>query len=271
MAQAFHTRAGLCTAAIMVFFGALATESLPAWMLQFVPMDRNGEPMFSLARDGQSARPSADGRGQAIEADCSAVGREPGASAYAFHPPCAGRSIAPNGRWGVEVLANTGFVRLAGPDGLTIDDLPSLTDGMPFVLEWSPRSDWFFVNHYLGSGNERLRVFQIVNRSVVERSALFAAVTEEMVRRYPCLGRTATVHATGHRWSGDGSRIALAAYARADACLVERGRGNWVVDGNWEPLWMIGNAETGRIDPASISVQTGGSRHPPSDGPYAAF
>ena len=59
-------------------------------------------------------------------------------------------------------------------DGRTIDDIATLADAMPFVLEWSPRSDWFFVNHSLGGGHERLRLFQIVNRSVVERSALFA-------------------------------------------------------------------------------------------------
>lgn len=271
MAQSFHTRAALCTAAVMVFFGALATESLPSWMLQFVPMDRDGQPMISLARDGQATRPKANDRGQTLIVDCEAVGREPGATAYAFHPPCAGRSIAPNGRWGVEVIASTGVVRLAGPDGLTIDDIPSLTDGMPFVLEWSPRSDWFFVNHSLGRGEERLRVFQIVNRSVVERSALFAEATREMVRRFPCLARNGEVRASGRSWSGDGRRIALAAYAPTDACLVQRGPGDFAVEGEWQPLWMVGAAESGRIDADSVRVRPGGSGDLPSEGPYAAF
>ena len=171
MASSFHVRAGLCTAAVMVFFAALATGDLPAWMLQGPSMERGGRPTFSLPRGGQTVSGPAEAIGPVLSLDCDGVGREPGASAYTFRPPCAGRSIAPNRRWGVEAIADTGAVRLAGPDGRTIDDIATLADAMPFVLEWSPRSDWFFVNHSLGGGHERLRLFQIVNRSVVERSA----------------------------------------------------------------------------------------------------
>lgn len=271
MAQSFHARAALCTAAVMVLFGALATGDLPAWMLQFGPMDRSGEPMLWLPRDGQTTPAPREDRGQALVVDCDGVGRDPGATAYTFRPPCAGRSIAPNGRWGVEVIAGTGAVRLAGPNGVTIDDIPNLTDGMPFVLEWSSRPDWFFVNHALGRGEERLRVFQIVNRSVVERSALFAEASREMVRRYPCLGRNGAVRASGRRWSGDGRSVALVAYAPTDACLVRGAAGDFAIEGAWEPLWMIGEVETGQIDPASVRARAGGIADLPPDGAYAAF
>ena len=255
----------------MVFFGAIATGNVPAWMLRFVPMNRDGTATLSVAQDGQTMPAQRSDRGRERNVDCSVVGREPGASAYTFQSPCAGRSIAPNGRWGVEMIAGTGVVRLAGPAGMTIDEISNLADGMPFVLEWSPRSDWFFVNHLLGEGEERLRVFQIVNRSVVERSALFAEASREMVRRYPCLGRGGEVRASGRRWSADGRRIALAAYAPADACVVQRGAGDFADEGGWERLWMIGEAETGRIDPASVRPRPGGAGDLPSDGPYAAF
>ena len=271
MASSFHVRAGLCTAAVMVFFAALATGDLPAWMLQGPSMERGGRPTFSLPRGGQTVSGPAEAIGPVLSLDCDGVGREPGASAYTFRPPCAGRSIAPNRRWGVEAIADTGAVRLAGPDGRTIDDIATLADAMPFVLEWSPRSDWFFVNHSLGGGHERLRLFQIVNRSVVERSALFAGAIEEMVRRYPCLGRGAQVRASGHRWSADGRRVALAAYAPADACVERRGAGDFVTNGTWEPLWMIGDSATGRIDPASVRVRAGGNGSLPTDGAYADF
>ena len=271
MAQSFHVRAALCTGAVMVFFAAMATGDLPAWMLQFDSMERGGTPILSLPRGGQTVSGPAREPRMILNLDCDGVGRQPGGSAYTFRPPCAGRSIAPNGRWGVEVIAGTGNVRLGGPDGRTIDDIPSLTNDMPFVLEWSPRSDWFFVNHSVGNGEERLRVFQIVNRSVIERSALLAEATEEMVRRYPCLGNGAQVRVAGQRWSDDGRRIAFAAYAATNACLVERGAGDFAIAGEWEPLWMIGEAASGRIDPGSIRPRSGGSGALPSDGPYAAF
>ena len=255
----------------MVFFGALATGNVPAWMLRFVPLNRDGTPVLALPQDGQTTPAQRSDRGRMRDADCSGVGREPGASAYTFQSPCAGRSIAPNGRWGVEMIAPTGAVRLAGPDGLSIDDIASLADGLPFVLEWSPRSDWFFVNHSLGRGEERLRLFQIINRSVVERSALFAEASREMVRRFPCLGRGGEVRVSGRRWSADGSRVALVAYAPADACLVRRGAGDFAVEGDLQPLWMIGEVESGRIDPATVRTHAGGIAELPSDGPYAAF
>jgi len=270
MAQPFNVRAALCTAAVMFFFGALATGDLPAWMVQFSSREKSRAPSLPLPQRGQSSPAPAADIGKAPELDCRGLGRERNVPAYGFHPPCPGRALAPNGQWAVEVVAGASGVRLATADGQLLDEIPNLADSMPFVLYWSPRSDWFFANHYLGSDLERLRVFQIVNRQVIERSSLYAYATTEMVRRYPCFGRRGTVVASGWRWSRDGRRVAMIVYARPDAC--------WDYDGtqrqstpDWEPLWMIGDAETGRIDPASVRIRRGGVGDMPADGPYAAL
>ena len=139
------------------------------------------------------------------------------------------------------------------------------------MLYWSPDSAWLFANHYRGSTMERLRVFQIVNRTVVERSAVYAEAIRTAVARYPCLGRSAAVYASGWRWSRDGRRIAMTVYARPDACHVQTGRGIWEPAGRWEVLWMIGDAASGRIDPASVRIREGGAAPIPTDGPYASL
>lgn len=206
--------------------------------------------------------------GGARETDCRHVGDR--GVGYQFIATCPGRATSPGGRWAVvQQGGDAADVVLADAGGRLLDEIPNLNDATPFVLLWAPKGDWFLANHYQGSGHERLRVFEIVNRTVVERSAVYADAVRTAVARYPCLGRTATVFASGWRWSRDGRRIAMTVYARPDACLVERGPGKWVPDGDWEVLWMIGHAATGRIDPASVRVRVDGVGEMPSDGPYA--
>lgn len=48
MAQPFSVRAALCTAAVMFFFGALATGDLPVWMVQSTAVERHGAPAAIL-------------------------------------------------------------------------------------------------------------------------------------------------------------------------------------------------------------------------------
>jgi hypothetical protein len=164
-----------------------------------------------------------------------------------------------------------GGVSLVDAQGQFLDDLPQLMDGMPFVLFWSPRSDWFFVNHYQGSTMEELRLFHVVNRQVIEHSALFSEATQVSVERNPCLRRTGTVQASGWRWSRDGRRIALVAYAHPAACIPPGANRPGRPDEAVESLWMIGDARSGRIDPASVRVRRDGVGKLPTDGPYANF
>jgi hypothetical protein len=166
-----------------------------------------------------------------------------------------------------------GGVSLAEAEGEFLDDLPQLMDGMPFVLFWSPRSDWFLVNHYQGSTMEQLRVFQIVNREAIERSAVFAEAAKIMVVRHPCLARrkSGRVYASGWRWSRDGRRIALVAYAHPAACIPPAANPSGHGDEHVDSLWMIGDAQSGRIDPASVRVRPGGLGDLPTKGPYEGF
>jgi hypothetical protein len=155
--------------------------------------------------------------GGALDTDCSHVAGGLGGPGYQFIVDCPGRAHSPDRQFAVVQKGGAPrgeevAVFLADPAGRRLDDIAGLADGMPFVLFWSPRSTWFFANHYLGSGLERLRVFEIVNRTAVERSGAFAEATRAMVRRYPCLGRTATVHASGWKWSRDGRRIAMSEF-----------------------------------------------------------
>ena len=117
---------------------------------------------------------------------------------------------------------------------------------------------------------ERLRVFQVVNRAVVERSAIYAEAVEVMTERYPCLMQGAFVAASGLRWSEDGRRIMLVAYARPDACQVPRDIGPEAAR-QWEPLLMIGEVESGRIEAGSVRPRRNRLGPMPSDGPYASL
>ena len=209
--------------------------------------------------------------GGALDTDCSHVAAGLAGPGYQFIATCPGRSESPDGRFAVVRRGGEqGGVILSDRAGRVLDEIPSLNDAMPFVLFWSPRSTWFFANHYLGSGQDRLRVFEIVNGSAIERSAIFAEATREIVHRYPCV-RQASVAASGWRWSRDGRRIAMIVYTRPDACVEEDGEGRWVPVADWEPLWLIGDAETGRIDPASVRVRRNGVGPMPTDAPYAGL
>jgi hypothetical protein len=195
-----------------------------------------------------------------------------GGPGYQFIATCPGKSFAPNGKWAlVQKGGENGGVTLVDAKGGILDEIPNLTNAMPFVIMWSPRSNWFLANHYLGSGLERLRVFEIVNRTAIERSDIFADATREAVKKYPCLGRTAMVVASGWKWSSDGRRVAMTVYARPDSCLIIEPNGQWRPGGNWEVLWMIGDVETGKIDPTSVRVRKDGTAPFPTTGSYAAF
>jgi hypothetical protein len=221
----------------------------------------------AAAANGNGENPPAQ---DALRLDCSQGGRQADGG-FQFLPPCEGRAASPDGAFAVAIgRKGDGGVRLVDARGRLLDDIRSLDDAMPFVVFWAPNSRWFFANPYLGSGLERLRVFEIVNRSAIERSAVFAEATRVMVHHYPCLAIHARLVASGRRWSRDGRRIALVAYARPDACHVEVRPGLWRPAGNWESLWMIGDVPTGRIDPASVRVRKNAGPFP-KDGPYAAF
>jgi len=209
-------------------------------------------------------------RGGALDTDCSHVGDE--GYGYQFIVTCPGKALSPDGRFVVEQEGGkTSEIFVSDREGRKLETLYALMDGMPFVVMWSPKGDWFAANHYLGSGSDRVRLFQVFNTMAVERSAVFAEAARTITARYPCLARGASIYASAWKWSLDGRRVAMAVYARPDACLVKTRMDRWEPDGDWEVLWVIGDVESGRIDPASVRVRANGVGPMPDKGPYAGF
>jgi hypothetical protein len=212
----------------------------------------------------------------ALDDDCSHGGLLP-SGATQFVGGCAGIAWSRDRRYAVRQDKRVGqdaegaTVLLVGRRNEPWDDISALGDDMPFVVKWSPKSRWFYVNHYLGSGQDRLRLFEVVNHSAVEQSGIYADAIRAMVARYPCLARHATVVASAWRWSHDGNKLLLVAYTRPDACAAEPGQRIVGEAGDWDPLWMIGDVRTGRIDRASIRMRSKDTGPPPKDGPFAQF
>ncbi|MFL6846721.1 MAG: hypothetical protein ACJ8ER_17790 [Allosphingosinicella sp.] len=248
----------IALSASIPMLGAAASSSPPT----------HAFPQTQLAAPEPPAGEGAFVPGGALDTDCGHVG--PDGDGYQFIATCAGKAVSPEGRWAVVTEAGEeGSAKLQNRHGRVEDELTALSDAMPFVLFWSPRPGWFFVNHYVGSDQDRLRVFEIVNGTAVERSSVFASAIKVAISRYPCLAREASMAASGWRWSRGGRRIAMIVYTAPAACHVEGPPGEWHPKGDWEPLWMIGDVETGRIDPASVRVRHNGVGPMPTDGPYA--
>src|SRR5690349_470286 len=89
-------------------------------------------------------------RGGALDADCTHVG--PYGGGYQFILTCPGRAWSPDRKWAVVTISGEeSGAQLRDSSDRMVDDLTALWDDMPFVVYWSPKSSWFFVNHYLGS------------------------------------------------------------------------------------------------------------------------
>jgi hypothetical protein len=203
----------------------------------------------------------------ALQTDCNLGGPDrPGT--YQFVATCAGRALSPDGHFAIVQRAYTSRqppIELQDGNGRTLQNLKNLSDDMPFLVAWSPDSHWFFVNHHVGSFMDVLQVFEMVGGRAVERPALGRAAVRLAVRRYPCLPPRGVLP-NGARWSADSRRIVLWTISRPDVCSGMWGNRR----GEWRPLWMIGDVQSGRIDPASIRVQVDGTPFDmPRDGPYA--
>ena len=204
----------------------------------------------------------------ALQTDCR-LGNTGGNAGYQFVVTCAGRATSPNRRFAVVQHAYRDKqppIEVQDNRGRVIARLRSVSDDMPFSVHWAPNSRWFFVNHHVGSFMDVLQVFEIVDRKVIERPALGRSAIKIAAARYPCLNPD-MILPNGARWSRDSGRIALVTISRPDACTTFRRR-----PGTWQPLWMIGDARTGLVNPASIRPDThdDGLRMP-RNGLYARF
>jgi hypothetical protein len=210
--------------------------------------------------------PGAKAQVGALQTDCNLGGKQGGS--YQFVATCAGQSISPDGQFAVVQRAYTDDqppIEFQTPQGLTLGKMPSLSDDMPFSVSWAPNSKWFYVNHHVGSFMDVLQVFEVVGHTAVERPALVKAAVKIATNRYPCLPPK-MVLPNGARWTSDGRQIVLVTISRPNACSPDFSKH----PGEWHSLWMIGDARSGAIDPASIRVQPNDKPfQAPSDGAYA--
>jgi hypothetical protein len=211
------------------------------------------------------ARSAAPPQATAFSTDCPSVGGDI-KQGYQFIATCAGRSYSPDRRYSIVQRAyddKQPAIEVQDAHGRTIATLKSLSDDMPFRVFWAPDSRWFFVNHHVGSFMDEMQLFEITGRTVVEHRALVQSAIRTATGRFPCLPPN-SVLPNGARWMPDGRSIVIVTISRPSACS-EAGR-----PGSWKPLWMIGDARTGRIDRSSIRVARGdGELREPRDRLYA--
>lgn len=196
----------------------------------------------------------------ALQTDCR-LGEKQSDGSYQFVPTCAGRASSPDGKFAIVQRAyeeKQPTIELQDAQGHKLAKLKSLSDDMPFLVSWAPNSQWFFVNHHVGSFMDVLQVFEIVGRGAVERSALVNSAITVATKRYHCLPPR-MVLPNGARWTADSHQIVLVTISAPYACSRDFSKH----PGKWHPLWMIGDVRSGKIDPASVRVQ-------PDDKPFAA-
>jgi len=203
----------------------------------------------------------------ALQTDCGLGGQQADGS-YQFVSGCEGRAVSPDGAFAIVLREYDGSppIVLQDGQGQTLAPIPELADGMPFRVSWAPDSRWLYVNHHVGSFMDTIRVFEVVDNSLVARTALVESVLRVATSRYPCLA-PGMINPNGVRWMPDGHRIVVVTISRPDACSAD-----WTdTPGEWRPLWMIGDIRSGIVEPESIRVQPADAPFQmPTDGPYAA-
>jgi hypothetical protein len=214
----------------------------------------------------------------ALDADCRHSGVNPDGGVQ-FILTCPQKSTSPDGRWTLVQTPAAGpeesyEVYIVASDGTKMGNVPGLNDGMPFDLHWSPRPNWFFLNHHVGSFLDRPEVYEITRGAVVERPAMTLSGLKQARRISPCLPNPSWNWATGraYGWSGDGGKIAWLFTTRPDACVGLDHEGEIPREKRWKSFFMISDAETGAVVPGSIRIdEAEGSAELPNDGPYAEF
>jgi len=197
-----------------------------------------------------------------------------------FQPPCPISTPSPDGRWTIIQTPPTGGeeeiynVLVKDPDGRTLGSIPDANDGMPLTLRWSPRRDWFLINHYRGSGLEQPRVFQITLSGVVEHRRHLEVGLAQAHRISRCLPvDKIEASGSGLKWSRDGRRLAWAYVTRPDMCVFYGDMSGPIpADKQWKPFLMISDVDTGAVVADSIRLlPDDGKWDFPTDGPYADF
>jgi hypothetical protein len=129
---------------------------------------------------------------------------------------------------------------------------------MPFALAWSPRPNWFFVNHHAGSFMQVPEVFEITATGVVKHDKFLLGGAAEARRQFPCLAKIGFRYPNGDivGWSQDGRKVAWVLMTRLDVCMGPADAGPVPPDKQVEPLFLISDVDTGEVMPDSVVVWT---------------
>lgn len=204
----------------------------------------------------------------ALTTDCKAGGFNRQHTVYQFVATCPGRAPSPDGRLAVVQHAYRDRqppIELQDARGKTLARLTTLSDDMPFAVLWSPDGRWLAVNHHAGSFMDELRLFEVVRQRIVERRTLVIAAKRQAVSRYRCLKPDAVLP-SAMRWSKDSRHLVIVTISSPYACSENAKAGDW-----W-PLWMIGDAVTGRVDTNSVRADKAeGALQEPRDPLYRRF
>lgn len=212
----------------------------------------------------------------ALQTDCT-LGGPLGKRGYQFVPTCSGQAQSPDGQFAIVQHSYTTKqppIELQDSRGRVIAKIPALTDGMPFAVFWSPRPDWFLVNHHVGSFMDRPEVYEIRRGRVIQHEGMTREARKQAIRISPCLGAVPWnfVRGEAEGWSSDGKRIAWYFETDTDACMGPHELGAVPPNKQWKAFWMISDAASGRIVPGSIRIipddKTGYS---PQDAMYAEY
>lgn len=211
----------------------------------------------------------------ALQTDCNLGGAGP--IGYQFVSTCAGRATSPDKRFAIVQHAYTARqspIELQDARGRVVTKLPQLTDDMPFAVIWSPRPNWFLVNHHVGSFMDRPEVYEIKAGRVLRHQGITHEARKQAIRISPCLRNVDPDFVMGDAigWSRDGKRIAWYFETNIDACMGPRETGPVPLKDRWKAFWMISDAATGAIVTGSIRIiPDDASDYFPGDKLYAEF
>lgn len=221
--------------------------------------------------------------GTAFEDDCASA-RPNKDGTVQFMVPCPESAMSPDGKWRLVQTKAVGEnevyrVYVAGAGGKELGEVPGLNDGMPFVLWWSPRKDWFAVQHHIGSFMDVPEIFQITAGGVIERDQFAHAAQAKAHEMYPCLPpdrKDIWLAGSIFSLSRSGDRLAWAFTTRPDACAPPGYVGSLdKPEWRWHSFLMISNLDTGKIVPGSVRVldddKPFADEKLPRDGPYENF
>jgi len=212
----------------------------------------------------------------ALQTDCK-LGGPIGKTGFQFVATCPGRATSPNKRFAIVQHAYTEVqlpIELQDARGRVLAKIPRLTDDMPFAVFWSPRPNWFFVNHHVGSFMDRPEVYEIKAGHVLQHQGITREGRRQAIRISPCLRKVDPDFVMGDAigWSHDGKRIAWYFETNTDACMGPQETGPVPFKEQWKAFWMISDAATGAIMPGSIRIiPEDKAAYFPSDKLYAEY